>query len=160
MNRFKVIKSLLMNLPVSITMSFVAQLVNIILGHMEHFEWGTMAISFLFSYVVAFFVSYFIPADRAGLAFAAKCGAAPGSWKFDMLVNLVVNTVFSIIMTFIMGWFSACLLGGAPLVAAVQGFGQMIVPVWIACYIVSLFAQRPAMRLAGKICGAPDAPQH
>jgi len=153
MDRFKVVKSLLMNAPISITMSFVAQLMNILLGHMEHFEWGSMAISFCFSYLVAFFIAYFIPADRAGMALAGKCGAAPGSWKFDMLVNLVVNTVFSVIMTFVMGWFTACLLGGAPLIAAVQGFGQMIVPVWIACYIVSLLVQRPAMRLAHKICG-------
>ena len=29
MNRFKIVKSMLMNLPVSLTMSFVAQAVNI-----------------------------------------------------------------------------------------------------------------------------------
>ena len=40
MNKFKVIKSLLMNLPVSLTMSFVAQWVNILHGHMQHFEWA------------------------------------------------------------------------------------------------------------------------
>lgn len=134
-------------------MSFVAQLMNILLGHMEHFEWGSMLISFLFSYAVAFFIAYFIPADRAGFALAGRCGAEPGTWKFNMLVNLVVNTVFSVIMTLVMGWFTACLLGGAPLIAAVQGFGQMIVPVWIACYFVSLFVQRPSMALAHKIVG-------
>ena len=42
MNKFKVVKSMLMNLPVSLTMSFVAQGVNILHGHMQHFEWGTL----------------------------------------------------------------------------------------------------------------------
>ena len=48
MNKFKIVKSLLMNLPVSLTMSFVAQWVNILHGHMQHFEWGSMAVSFCF----------------------------------------------------------------------------------------------------------------
>lgn len=58
MNKFKVIKSLLMNLPVSLTMSFVAQWVNILHGHMQHFEWGSMAISFCFSYFIAFLIAF------------------------------------------------------------------------------------------------------
>ena len=48
MNKFKIVKSLLMNLPVSLTMSFVAQWVNILHGHMQHFDWGSMAVSFCF----------------------------------------------------------------------------------------------------------------
>ena len=151
MNKFKVVKSMLMNLPVSLTMSFVAQAVNIHLGHMQHFEWGSMAISFLFSYAVAFLIAYLIPTDKWGITFAEKCGAKKGTWAFDILVNLVVNTVFCVIMTAVMHWFTACLLGGLPLRSIPGGFAEMIVPVWISCFIVSLITQRPAIRTAKKI---------
>lgn len=156
MNKFKVVKSLLMNAPVSLTMSFVAQAVNIALGHMPGFNWGSMAVSFLFSYFIAFLIAFFLPADAWGFRFAQKQKAIPGTVRFDLLVNLVVNTVFCVIMTCVMHWFTACLLGGQPLSSIPGGFAQMILPVWIACYIVSFLTQRPALRLAGKLCSLPE----
>ncbi len=153
MNKFRIVKSLLMNAPVSLTMSFVAQAMNILLGHMPGFDSGSMAVSFVFSYLVACLIAIFIPSDSLGLAFARRCGAKEGTWGFDALVNLVVNTIFSVVMTLVMGWFTACLLGGAPLSAVPGGFVEMILPVWVACYAVSLLTQRPALRLAKKLCG-------
>ena len=152
MNKLKIVKSLLMNLPVSLTMSFVAQWVNILHGHMQHFEWGSMAVSFCFSYFIAFLIAFFIPTDTWGFAFAEKCGAKKGTWAFDVLVNLVVNTIFCVIMTAVMHWFTACLLGGLPLSSIPGGFIEMIGPVWISCFIVSLITQRPAIRIAKRIC--------
>ena len=152
MNRFKIVKSMLMNLPVSLTMSFVAQAVNVAHGHMSGFEWGSMAVSFVFSYMIAFLIAYFIPADQWGFRFAEKCGAKKGSLAFDALVNLVVNTIFCVIMTVVMHWFTACLLGGLPLSSIPGGFIEMIGPVWISCYIVSFLTQKPAIRLAKKLC--------
>ena len=108
---------------------------------------------FLLSYFVAFLIAFFIPTDQWGFAFAEKCGAKKGTWAFDILVNLVVNTVFCVIMTAVMHWFTACLLGGLPLSSIPGGFIEMIGPVWISCFIVSLITQRPAVRLAKKICG-------
>ncbi len=92
-------------------------------------------------------------ADTWGFAFAEKCGAKKGTWTFDILVNLVVNTVFCVIMTAVMHWFTACLLGGLPLSTIPGGFVEMIGPVWISCFIVSLITQRPAIRAAKNICG-------
>ncbi|MBQ8092055.1 MAG: hypothetical protein IJ242_00545 [Clostridia bacterium] len=153
MNKFKIIKSMLMNLPVSLTMSFVAQWINIRHGHMPHFDWGSMAVSFCFSYFIAFLIAFFIPADQWGFALAEKCNAKRGTWAFDILVNLVVNTVFCVIMTAVMHTFTACVLGGLPLSTLPSGFAEMIGPVWISCFIVSLLTQRPAMNLAKRLCG-------
>ena len=152
MNRFKIVKSLLMNLPVSLTMSFVAQLVNVLRGRMPGFDWGSMAVSFCFSYAVAFLIAILIPADQWGFAFAEKCGAKRGNRGFDILVNLVVNTVFCVLMTAVMHLFTACLLGGQPLSSLPGGFAEMIGPVWVACFVVSLLTQRPAVRLARRLC--------
>ena len=61
-----------MNLPVSLTMSFAAQWVNIRRGHMEHFEWGSMVVSFCFSCFIAFLIAFFIPTECYGRK--AHCG--------------------------------------------------------------------------------------
>ena len=82
MNRFKVIKSLLMNLPVSLTMSFVAQWVNILHGHMQHFEWGSIAISFCFSYFIAFLIAFFYSRGHLGLCFRRKVRRQKGHLDF------------------------------------------------------------------------------
>ena len=151
MNRFHTMKSLLMNAPISLTMSFVAQAMNILLGHMEGFEWGSMAVSFFFSYFVAFLITWFIPTDKLGFALANRMKAKQGTWAFDIWVNLVVNTIFCVIMTVVMCWFTACLLGGAPLSVIPGGFAEMILPVWVCCFVISLLTQRPAIRLAQKL---------
>ena len=48
---------------------------------------------------------------------------------------------------------SACLLGGQPLSSLPGGFAEMILPVWVCCFIVSLLTQRPTLWLARRICG-------
>ena len=152
MNRFKLVKTMLMNAPVSLTMAVVAQVMSLILGHISTLNIGEMALSFVVSYIFACVIGYFIPTDQWGMAFARKCGAHPGSRKYDILVNLVVNTFFCIVMTVFMTWFSLCVRGHAPLQAIPGGFIEMILPVWVCCFFVSLFTQRPAIRTAKKIC--------
>lgn len=153
MNRFKLVKTMLMNAPVSLTMAVVAQVMSLILGHISALNIGEMALSFVVSYIFACVIGYFIPTDQWGMAFAKKCGAKPNSRKFDILVNLVVNTFFCIVMTVFMTWFSLCVRGRAPLQAIPGGFIEMILPVWVCCFFVSLFTQRPAIGMAKKICG-------
>lgn len=152
MNRFRVVKTLLMNLPTSLTMAVVSQVMSLVLGHIPALDLGEMALSFVVSCVIAFFVGYFIPSDHWGLAFARKCGAQMGTRKFDALVTLVVNTVFCTLMTASMTWFSMCVRGHAPVKAVPGGFLEMIGPVWVCCYVVSFLAQRPAIRAAKKLC--------
>lgn len=153
MNRFKLIKTMLMNAPVSLTMAVVAQVMSLILGHISSLSIVEMALSFAVSYIFACVIGYFIPTDKWGMRFAEKCGAEKGSWKYNILVNLVVNTFFCVVMTVFMTWFSLCVRGHAPLQAVPGGFLEMIGPVWVCCFFVSLFTQRPAVRLAKKLCG-------
>ena len=142
-----------MNAPVSLTMAVVAQVLNLLLGHISALNFREMLLSFAVSYVFACVIGYLIPTGRWGMRFAEKCGAKPGGWKYDILVNLVVNTFFCIVMTVFMTWFSLCVRGNAPLRAVPGGFLEMIVPVWICCFLVSLFSQRPAISRAKQICG-------
>ena len=151
MNQFRLVKTLLMNAPVSLTMAVVSQGMSMLLGHASSINIGEMALSFAVSYVFACVIGYFIPTDRWGMQFAEHCGAEKGTWKYDILVNLVINTFFCIVMTVFMTWFALCVRGGAPVRAVPGGFLEMIGPVWICCFIVSLISQRPAIHMARKI---------
>ncbi len=153
MKKFRVIKTLLMNLPTSVAMAVVTQVMSLILGHIPALDLGEMVLSFFVSFAIAFVIGYFIPMDRWGLQFAQKCGAKMGSLKFDLLVTLIVNTVFCILMTLAMTWFALCFRQHAPIQAVPGGFAEMIGPVWICCYLVSFFAQHPALRLTKKLSG-------
>ena len=53
MNNFRMIKTMLMNAPVSLTMAVVAQVMSIILGHSSGLNIGEMALSFVVSYIFA-----------------------------------------------------------------------------------------------------------
>ena len=153
MKNFKLVKTMLMNAPVSLTMAIVAQVMSLILGHIPALNIGEIALSFLVSYVFACMIGYLAPTDQWGMQIAKKCGAQPGRLKFDVLVNLVVNTFFCIVMTIFMTWFSLCVRGNAPIQAVPGGFLEMIGPVWICCFFVSFFTQKPMIRKAKEICG-------
>lgn len=153
MKKFKVIKTFLMNTPISLTMSVVAQVMNLMLGHIPALNIGEMALSFVVSFLFAFVIGYFVPIDEWGMEFAGKMGAQMGTRKFDVLANLVVNTYFCILMTMFMTWFSMCVRGNAPIQAVPGGFLEMIGPVWVCCFFTSLLTQHPAIRIAKQLCG-------
>lgn len=153
MKKFKVVKTFLMNTPISLTMSVVAQVMNLLLGHISALNIGEMALSFVVSFLFAFVIGYFVPIDEWGMGFAGKLGAEMGTRKFDFLANLVVNTYFCILMTMFMTWFSMCVRGNAPIQAVPGGFLEMIGPVWVCCFVVSLLTQQPAIRIAKQLCG-------
>lgn len=153
MKKFKVVKTFLMNTPISLTMSVVAQVMNLLLGHISALNIGEMALSFVVSFLFAFVIGYFVPIDEWGMGFAGKLGAEIGTHKFDVLANLVVNTYFCILMTMFMTWFSMCVRGNAPIRAVPGGFLEMIGPVWVCCFVVSLLTQQPAIRITKQLCG-------
>ena len=142
MNRARLVRTMRMNAPVSLTMAVVAQVMSLLLGHISALNFREMLLSFAVSYVFACVIGYFIPTGRWGMRFAEKCGAKPGGWKYDILVNLVVNTFFCIMMTVFMTWFSLCVRGHAPLRAVPGGFLEMIGPVWVCCFVVSFFTAK------------------
>ena len=71
--------------------------------------------------------------------------------KFGALVNVPINTVYSVILCYLVGTLDACVLGGAPFVASFFGFLQNIIPVWIACYVVTFLLQGPIENFARKV---------
>ena len=144
---------LLLNLPVALTLCVVAQLLTIAQGQMAAFSWNMFGINFVVSYLLAFVIGMTIPCVKWGLAFAMKCKAKPGSWVFGALIDVMVNTTYAVILCALMTIFNVCILGGAPAIAALFGFLADIIPIWIACYIVSFLCVRPAESLARACTG-------
>ncbi len=144
---------MLMNAPVSLTMAVVAQVMSLILGHINALDVGEMALSFMVSYLFACVIGYAIPTAEWGMTIAHRFNVKMGTVSFDLLVNLVVNTFFCIVMTIFMTWFSLCVRGHAPIQAVPAGFAEMIGPVWVCCFIVSFFTQQPALKTAKYLCG-------
>ena len=52
------------------------------------------------------------------------------------------------------------MLGGAPFIASVFGFFQNIIPVWVACFIVTFLLNQPMENLARKLCNDPAPQMH
>lgn len=156
MRKFRCIKTVLVNAPMSLVMAVAAQVINLMLGHISKLDIAQMLLSFVVSFPLAFVIGYFLPLDELGMGLAKKCGAQMGTLKFDALTDLVVNTGFCVLMTLYMTWFFLCVLGHAPIQALPAGFMEMIVPVWLCCYVVSLIILRPSIRLAKRLSGMSE----
>lgn len=144
----QILNVLFLNLPVALTLCVVAQFLTIAQGQLAAFSWKLFGINFAVAYALAFLIGITIPCVKWGLAFAMKCKAKPGSLAFGALVNVIVNTTYAFILCALMTIFNVCILGGAPAIAALFGFLADIIPIWIACYIVSFLCVRPAESLA------------
>ena len=96
-----------------------------------------------------------------GFKWAMKRSNPSEGAKFGALVNVPINTVYSVILCYLVGTLDACVLGGAPFVASFFGFLQNIIPVWVACYVVTFLLQGPIENFARKVCNdpAPAMPQ-
>ena len=115
--------ALIMDLPLSLVITLVALALSNIdaPGSLNGPNYIRMAI---IAYVVTFFVN-FIHAERWGFAFAVK-HAKPGTFKFGLLLNLVVAGVFVVILDLIMtaiGMIAGGAFSFGPYIAAVlKGF--------------------------------------
>ena len=93
------------------------------------------------------------PAVLWGLGFARAFKAEPGSLKFGLLVNVIVNLVYVVVNCLILTWFNVCLLGHAPFWPAYPiSVLKMFIPIYIVGYIVSFLWNQPADKIARKIC--------
>ena len=144
----KVINVLIMNIPIAFTISLVAQLLA---THTVVVK--LLFINFLLAYVVSFFVGMLIPAVPWGLAFAGACKAKPDTLKFGLLVNVIVNLVYVVVNCLILTYFNVVMLNHAPIIAYFFAMISTFIPIYLVGYIVSFLWNRPAEKIAKKLCG-------
>ena len=145
--------ALIMDLPLSLVITLVAlALANIDApGSLNGPNYIRMA---CLAYVVTFFVN-FLHAERLGFAFAAK-RSQPGTFKFGLLLNLVVAAVFCVILDLIM---TAVGMAAAPggfqfgpyIPSCLKGF----IPCYVPTLIIAMFWNQFADKWSRAICNEP-----
>ena len=164
--------ALIMDLPLSLVITLVALALSNIdaPGSLNGPNYIRMA---CLAYVVTFFVN-FLHAERWGFAVASK-HAQPGTFKFGLLLNLVVAfrvvsietlaAVFCVILDLIMtavGMIAGGAFAFGPYIAAVlKGF----IPCYIPTLIIAMFWNQFADKWSRAICNEPapempGAPDH
>lgn len=122
--------------------------------------WPMFFINFVFSWCVATIIGMIPSIPENGVKFAMKYAKPSDGLKFGLLVNVYINTIYSVILCYLVGTLDACVLGGAPFIASIFGFFQNIIPVWICCFIVTFLLNGPVENLARKICNDPAPEMH
>lgn len=162
----KLVKVLLTNIPIAVSISLVASYIGISSSGVPEEAFmpaflSTAGINIVMSYVISFFVGWFLPCEKWGFAFAGACGAKPqDGLKFGLLLNVVINTVYVFFNSVILTFVNANLMQGMPIAMFPMAWAGSIVQCWIVGFIVSfLWAQR-AEAIARNICDDPAPNMH
>lgn len=161
----KLVKILLTNIAIALAISITASYIAISgLGLPEEAFMpaliGSIVSNTIMSYIISFFVGWFIPTEKWGFSFATKtCHLTPADGlKFGAALNVVVNTVYVAFNSVILTYVNACVMQGAPIVAFPAAWASSVVQCWIVGFIVSLFWAPACEKWARQICNDP-APQ-
>ena len=132
----KVIKILLTNVALAAAVASVATYLGLLGAGLSG---DALAMNFFLAYVISFFVGFFVPCEQWGFAFAQSRGLKPSDGiKFGIAINLVVNTVYTLVNSLILTYINAIIMQHAPLAAYIPALLGSFVPCWVAGFIVSL----------------------
>ena len=152
-NQEKLWNVLLINLPITLVLCLFAQLLSVLEGKVAGFSVGQFLLNLPVAYLAATVIGLALPSVPWGMRFAARCGAKPESLSYALLVNVVVNTVYTLLLSVIMTFVNVSLLAHSPLIAVVFGILTNFIPLWFACYLVSFFSAPPCRKLASRLAG-------
>lgn len=161
-NSTKLIKVLLTNIPIAVSISLVASYIGISsAGVPEEAFMGaflsTTGINILMSYVISFFVGWFIPAEKWGFAFAGLFGLNPGSGiAFGLVLNIIVNTVYVVVNAVILTYVNAIVMQGMPIQMFPMALLGSFFQCWVVGYIVSFLWATRAEKIARSLMNDPD----
>ncbi|NLA70404.1 MAG: hypothetical protein GX852_05125 [Clostridiales bacterium] len=140
--------ALIMDLPLSIIITVIALLLAGNLTMQSFF------LNFAIAYVLTFLINMFIPAPKWGFNFAIK-HSKPGTFKFGLLLNLVVAFVFVVILDLIMTAVGVLLFGHGSfaeyMVAVLGGF----IPCYVPTLIIAMLWNGVSDNLSRAICKEP-----
>lgn len=164
----KLVKVLLTNIMIAVAISATASYIGVKSGGVPEEAFvpaflSTTLANIVMSYIISFFVGWFLPVEKWGFDFATKaCHLTPADGlKFGAALNIVVNTVYVAFNSVILTFVNVMIMQGLPAAALIPGFLGSIVPCWIVGYVVSLFWAPACEKWARQICNdpAPEAPQ-
>lgn len=146
-NKLTAVYALIMDLPLSIIITVIA----LALG--GNLSMKSFIPSFILAYVVTFFVN-FLHAERWGFKFASKF-AKPGTFKFGLLLNMVVAFVFVVILDLIMTYFGVVIQGGGSMADYWKAVFAGFIPCYIPTLVIAMLWNPIADKLSRDICNEP-----
>lgn len=139
--------ALIMDLPLSLVITWIALKLG---GNLDlvHF-----VPSCILAYVLTFFIN-FLPIGMIGFKFASKY-AKDGTFKFGLLINMVISLFFVVILDLVMTAFGVLLMGHGTAsqfwFAVIVGF----IPCYIPTLIIAMLWNPVADKLSRAICREP-----
>lgn len=144
--KWRVVNTLLMNIPIAAAISITAQLPAI-----GMIVWKLFFINFAIAYVLSFIVGMSVPAVKWGIGFAKLCKTKPGSLPFGLCINAVVNLVYVVANEIVLTYFNVVMLNGAPFIAFIFGILETFIPIYIVGFIVSFLWNQPCEKITDSI---------
>jgi len=146
-NKLTAVYALIMDLPLSIVITIIALLLA---GNLSG---KTFILNFFIAYVLTFFVN-FLHSERWGFAFASK-HSQPGTFKFGLLLNIVVAAVFVVILDLIMTFIGTVVFGGQDMGTYFKAVLGGFIPCYIPTLIIAMLWNPVADKLSRQICNEP-----
>lgn len=144
--------ALIMDLPLSIIITLIA------LSLAHNLTLPSFVFNVLLAYGLTFFVN-FLPAPKWGFDFAVK-RAKPGTFRFGLLLNMVVSAVFVVILDLTMTAVGVLGFGqgtfSAYLIAVLVGF----LPCYVPTLIIAMLWNGVADKWSRAICKEPAPEMH
>ena len=145
--------ALIMDLPLSILITVIA----LALG--GNLSMSSFIPSCILAYIVTFFVN-FLPVGKWGVGFAMK-HAQPGTFKFGLLVNVVIAAVFVIILDLIMTYFGVVITAHQPMSVYWKAVLGGLIPCYIPTLVIAMLWNPIADKWSRAICNEPaQYPDH
>lgn len=140
--KWRVVNTLLMNIPIAAAIAVAAQFLAI-----HTFILPLFCINFAMAYVLSFVVGMCVPAVKWGIGFAMACKAKPGTLKFGLCINAIVNLVYVVANEIVLSYFNIVVLNHAPMIAVLFGILETFIPI----YIVSFLWNQPCEKITNNI---------
>lgn len=144
--KWRVVNTLLMNIPIAATIAVAAQFLAI-----HTFILPLFCINFAMAYVLSFVVGMCVPAVKWGIGFAMACKAEPNTLKFGLCMNAIVNFVYVLANEIVLSYFNIVVLNHAPMIAVLFGILETFIPIYIVGYIVSFLWNQPCEKITNNI---------
>ena len=160
------VNAAILNCFVALVLCAVCEGLAIARGNLPAWNWQVFGINFAISWCVATILGMIPGIPKLGFNFAMKFAKPQDGVKFGLLVNVPINTIYSVVLDLVMSIWSVCFVPkvifgapqGGPLVGALIGAVVDFPIIWIVCFIVTFLLVQPVEKFARNICNDP-APQ-
>lgn len=140
--------ALIMDLPLSLVVTAIALKLGNNLNPEMYVRMSIVA------YVLTFFIN-FLPVGKWGFDFAIK-HSTPGTFKFGLLINLVISAVFVVILDLVMTGLGVLVFGHGTMIAFLFAVLAGFIPCYVPTLVISMLWNPVADGLSRKICNEPE----